>query len=253
MGLSQDLLGDITNDFDELKKLFSTLLQSVPENKCLVLVLDSIDQLKKDVQAYGMRWLPKTLPERVKVVLSVIDEGFSILNNLKRSGIPNSNLISVPLLQQQDCMAIFVTWLEHRSRRLTNEQMKDVITKCIGQEAHTPLYLKLVFDSISSAHSYDHITDVNRNINDCIRSIYEKLQQKHGKLLVERALGYLTLSKNGLSETEMEDLLSLDDDVRYSILVDIFWLLFMIVIIYGGIIPCFIYENGVGRKHKHLR
>ena len=51
-------------------------------------------------------------------------------------------------------------------------------------------------------------------VAECITSIFKKLEQKHGKILVQRALGYLSLSKNGLSETEMEDLLSLDDHVN---------------------------------------
>ena len=36
---------------------------------------------------------------------------------------------------------------------------------------------------------------------------------QHGKLLVSHALAYITASKSGLSESELEDLISLDDKV----------------------------------------
>ena len=37
---------------------------------------------------------------------------------------------------------------------------------------------------------------------------------QHGRLIVFHALAYVTASKSGLSESEMEDLISLDDRVR---------------------------------------
>ena len=35
----------------------------------------------------------------------------------------------------------------------------------------------------------------------------------HGRVLVQHALAYITAAKNGLTETELEDILSCDDDV----------------------------------------
>ena len=39
------------------------------------------------------------------------------------------------------------------------------------------------------------------------------MERRHGNILVSHALAYITASKNGLAETELEDLLSLDDEV----------------------------------------
>ena len=41
----------------------------------------------------------------------------------------------------------------------------------------------------------------------------DKKCRQHGRILVFHALAYITASKSGLSETELEDLLSLDDRV----------------------------------------
>ncbi len=39
------------------------------------------------------------------------------------------------------------------------------------------------------------------------------MENKHGWMLVSHALAYVTASKNGISEPEIEDLISLDDKV----------------------------------------
>ena len=46
----------------------------------------------------------------------------------------------------------------------------------------------------------------------CILS--SDLEQKYGQTLIKYALGYLTQGQNGLSETELEDVLSCNDEVR---------------------------------------
>ena len=43
--------------------------------------------------------------------------------------------------------------------------------------------------------------------------LIKRLEKQHGKLLVSHAFGYITASGDGLSEPELEDLISLDDQV----------------------------------------
>ncbi|KAJ8299190.1 hypothetical protein KUTeg_023250 [Tegillarca granosa] len=47
---------------------------------------------------------------------------------------------------------------------------------------------------------------------------YGKLETKHGEPLVRRALGYISACRNGASNCEMEDLLSLDESVMDNIM-----------------------------------
>ena len=48
---------------------------------------------------------------------------------------------------------------------------------------------------------------------DSIFLLFEKVETKHGWPLVSHALAYVTAAKSGVSETELEDLISLDDKV----------------------------------------
>ena len=51
------------------------------------------------------------------------------------------------------------------------------------------------------------------DITCILRKLFERVENKHGWMLVSHALAYLTASKNGISEPEIEDLISLDDRV----------------------------------------
>ncbi len=43
------------------------------------------------------------------------------------------------------------------------------------------------------------------------------LEKQHGKLVFQKCLTYLTLFKHGISDTELEDVLSIDDEVLSAI------------------------------------
>ena len=49
----------------------------------IVVLLDSIDQLMPAYNAYKMTWLPDTLPTNVKIIVSTIPEGYSVLEAMR--------------------------------------------------------------------------------------------------------------------------------------------------------------------------
>ena len=83
------------------------------------------------------------------------------------------------------------------------------------QKCPLPLYLKLAFDEALRWKSYTPESDIclEQNVREIIDDMFQRLERRHGKILVSHALAYITASKNGLTEPELEDLLSLDDEV----------------------------------------
>ena len=57
------------------------------------------------------------------------------------------------------------------------------------------------------------VTVLRNNVMDSVFQLFERVENKHGWLLVSHALSYITASKNGVSEPEIENLISLDDKV----------------------------------------
>ena len=61
--------------------------------------------------------------------------------------------------------------------------------------------------------SYFEIVTLSSTIPQIITTLLKRVENKHGKLLVSYSLSFITAAKGGLSEAELEDLLSLQDEV----------------------------------------
>jgi len=58
-----------------------------------------------------------------------------------------------------------------------------------------------------------HVTYLAPSVDACIKQLLERTEQQHGRMLVSHAFAYITASKEGLTESELEDVLSLDEQV----------------------------------------
>ncbi|XP_076802555.1 NACHT domain- and WD repeat-containing protein 1-like isoform X2 [Clavelina lepadiformis] len=201
--------------FIELLDQISNKVQNVDPNekRNLVIVLDSLDQLSPLEGAHKLNWLPKHLPPHVRILLSTLPgQEFGILDVLKRS-LPSSNFIEVQDLDKSTGQEILDTWLRNAKRSLTNEQHNFVMNAFLS--APQPLFLKLAFDEARRWNSYTDTTNLQMatSVRGAISLLFDRLEKKHGEVFVSRAIAYLVATKNGITESELDDLLSLDDVV----------------------------------------
>ena len=105
------------------------------------------------------------------------------------------------------------SWLKSSRRLLQIEQQKIVLEAF--EKCPLPLYLKLSFDEASRWKSYTSPNDIKLapTIKEIIHDLLDRTERLHGKALVSHALAYITASRNGLTEHELEDILYLDDVV----------------------------------------
>lgn len=206
---------EILDDFSRLVRFFHGLIANIPVNatKPFVLIFDSVDQLSASNNAHLMNWLQKKCQHFVKIIVSVLPDYYDILLNLRRILPMETSYIQVPLLTINMGSKILKTWLEGIGRTLTDEQFELVLssfTRC-----PQPLFLKLIFTEASRWSSFTNVCglDLGSTVPQAIRLLFERLERKHGKTLTSHALGYLTAARNGLTENELEDALSLDDEV----------------------------------------
>ena len=105
--------------------------------------------------------------------------------------------------------------MSRRNRTLTVKQAEFLIENSLKSES--PLYMKLILDHALKWHSFDDMNIFqqfnNKNQEEAILLLFSILEQKYGHQIVSYSLGYLTISTNGLSDTEMDDLLSCNDIV----------------------------------------
>ncbi|WAR01784.1 NWD1-like protein [Mya arenaria] len=205
---------DVSKDLRMLTDEFALSLFSPNNDRPLVILLDSLDQLDTSHNARQLQWLPMKLRPNVKVIVSTLPENqFEAYPILKSTIRADANLVKIPTLTSDDFEKIIDKWLKLKKRNLTPDQKNLLLHMC--KKCPSPLFLKLSFDKACMWTSFatKGTTALEPSIRKSIDTLFERLEVMHGKIFVSHALGYLTISRSGLTETELEDILSCDDEV----------------------------------------
>ena len=200
----------IPADYRELVEEFPKRLALAQANRPLVLVLDALDQLSDADHGRNLVWLPRELPDHVRFVVSTIPG--ECLSALKRKLAP-ANHVELEPMPIDEGGALLDLWLADAGRRLQPAQRAEVLEKF--SRVGLPLYLKLAFEESRRWRSFSPATSLGADVPGIIRNLFRRLSldANHGTMLVSRALAYLATAKNGLTEDELLDLLSSDEDV----------------------------------------
>ena len=110
-------------------------------------------------------------------------------------------------------MEILKLELDSSHRKLTASQESTVLKRV--SQCPSPLYLKLVLEQAVQWKSYFVVDEatLGLSVRQIINSLFESLERKHGRTLLQHTLAYISASKRGISESELEDVLSCDDKV----------------------------------------
>ena len=190
--------------------LFESL---VPSDVSLVIVLDSIDQLLSWDGAHTMKWLSKHLPPNIHFIVSMLPEEHGCLRTLQSGLLFQECYVKVDAMPVSTGIEILNSWLAKAGRVITPEQ-KEVVSEMFSA-CPQPLLLKLIFRQALQWKSYTPPETIilASSTTAALTQLFEQLEEQHGNILVQHALGYLTATRNGLTEAELEDVLSLDDQV----------------------------------------
>lgn len=203
----------IPSDYPGLVAYFKDILNVANPDRPLVILLDGLDQLCPDHRAYGLAWLPSLLPPNVYLVLSTLPCRHELLDTLAALYPDRNSFMNILSLGPQLSINLVKEWLHSAGRDLTSAQY-DVVENALSA-CNLPLYTTLVFQEVCRWFSYStpDQTVLEPTVTRIINTLFDRIERYHGHVFVSHALSYLTASKNGLSEGELEDLLSLDDVV----------------------------------------
>ena len=223
---------NIPSNFDNVTKILENILLRIPKDEQLVLLLDSIDQLQVNDLTDLSKWLPMNFDNlsNVKCIYSTISdieigmERQQIHIHQQFETIYRNHLLEIEVksFDEHTAEQVLHSWLKQDRRCLTSIQHEWLKPKLTRQHHIDPLFLSLLYDQTLTWHSYDQTLDKAflsiESPGDAIEYLYNQLGSKHGQLLFHRAMHYLQLA-GGLSELELEDILSLDDELLQSIFV----------------------------------
>ncbi len=193
----------------------------------LVLFLDALDQLSEADQGRSLAWLPAQLPEHVRLVVSTLPG--ECLTALKQRQLPAASYVEVTPMNPQEGEEVLTAWLCEAHRVLRPQQRDDVLAGF--RDCPYPLYLKLAFEEARRWKSFNPIRTedcavaseeqkssyprLSHDIPGILNDMFTRLEaeRNHGRVLVSCALGYLVASRHGLTEGELLDVLSADQEV----------------------------------------
>ena len=165
------------------------------------------------------------MPKNVKIIYSVLKDFKNIFENLKKEIKNEGNVLEILPLEKEQAKIILSSYMNATNRKLTNKQEISINNMINGIKDVTPLLIKLIFDIVSKWKSSYEISDEFldcKNSIDVIKYLFRTIEKDtfDNEILFKRCLFYLTLFEyRGISENELEDVLSIDDEVLTSIFV----------------------------------
>lgn len=199
----------LPSDFAALVEKFDSRLALATAETPLIVFLDALDQLSDADQARTLAWLPVELPPHVRLVVSSLPQ----LEEALTARLPKENRFALAPLSMDEGTRLLDGWLTSAGSTLQTAQ-KNVVLGGFSKNG-LPLYLKLAFETCRTWRSYDPPAPLGDSVPELIDALFERLSAPagHGALLVERSLAYIGSGKNGLTEDELVDVLSRDDEV----------------------------------------
>lgn len=214
----------IPTDYRELVQELPKRLALADAARPLVIFLDALDQLSDADHARNLIWLPGSLPDHVRVIVSTLPG--ECLSALERK-LARDSMVELEPMPVEEASELLDLWLTSAARTLQPDQRREVLEKfaqssLAEQPAETgdrrrgglPLYLKLAFEESRRWTATGRHKPLSTTVPGIIRDLFERLSDdaNHGAMMVSRSLAYLAAGKSGLSEDELLDVLTADDE-----------------------------------------
>ncbi len=178
----------------------------------ITLILDSVDEMT-DWHLLKESLFSLELPQQVTVVISSIGRE-SFLQRDYAAGSPEA--LTIPLIRQRVALDWLLEFLRKRGRCLSDVQLRD-IAGCLPWEV-SPLYLELLGIICLELKSYQTWTQQLPVTAEALAGdLFAQQAKAYYPTLFYHSLGYLSLLREGLSETELLQLQSADPKIRAEI------------------------------------
>lgn len=212
-------------NFDDKRETFEQFSYRIyDEILCLkddvTIFIDAVDQLSNNDQ---FLWLPNNLPHNVKIIISALsderyEEDSKYFEKLK------TKTKNIALIKPFEKPVSLLKSLLRKEYRTIQKHQEEYFLKQFEKSA-SPFYVFVAALEMKYWKSFDLVAGQdetkNRKLQNLADSqygiIYEFIENlstiyHHEKKLVQKVLGYIFASQDGLSESEILELLSIDED-----------------------------------------
>ena len=164
------------------------------------------------------------------MIVSCLPDEFDALNRrwihfygcdsqLNDASVPRVTIAPTDISSHIEELAQILRQLLLQEGRILSEEQWTVVLDRLGVEP-TPLYVNLALRVVkhwTSSMQSDTELQLAGGVRNVLEQIFVQLQRDYGTLLVCNALAFITYSKNGVSDVEMDDLLSLSKELLSTV------------------------------------
>ena len=206
----------IPSCYKDVKKLFYDLVSKGEFGGLVIIFIDAIDQLCGSDEAFRLDWLPAKIAANVKLIVSTLPNERNLLQTIQGKITVEEQYIHIGPLEPTKCQDTLLYWMQEHNKIISGPQWS--LVKQAFQQCAAPLFMHLVYREVSQWRSYDQPSPdcLPSCIMACIDLMFDRLEEKNGEVCLAHTLAYITASR-GISVLELEDLLSLDDEVLNSV------------------------------------
>ena len=229
LGRKFQIEGPGSLEYRDLVSEFRGRLAWATAERPAIVFIDALDQLSETDNARSLVWLPRQLPQHVRLVVSVLDDSTGApVGGRSNASRPvdvaaairrrsrEKDLLPIGDYPKEAADSLLQSWLEAGGRTLKPSQKALVLSAF--ERCPRPLFLKLAAEEAMRWRSDEQAPRMatadtpDAMLAAIVEQLFDRLSEpsNHGSLLVERSLGYLVAAKNGLTEDEMIGLLSTD-------------------------------------------
>lgn len=191
-------------DLEEIKRNLNSLLSKMQG----VLIIDGIDQLQNGTDM--LSWLPQELPEGMKLIISVKEDGYS------RPGIYAVSQFAIihriePFSSQEDKTSLINEYLKRYLKHLDRHHMEVI---CGARGSDNPLFLKIVLSTLRVFGAFKQLDMEISGFGEDPVSAFEAvlaglerdtcyITMLPGQSFVPMLFGLLAQARRGLTEGEL--------------------------------------------------
>jgi hypothetical protein len=185
------------------------ILSLATQTKPIILIIDGVDEFDASGVEYFLNIITQELPSFVKCVLSV--DSNSHLSKIFIQRLPSEHNIMLTPMPAIEAMSLLNGKLKHRRRNVRSDQFEEIIARF--RSKGLPMYLSLAIDEVCNWHSFDLVKQLPDNVAGLLNNAFDRLEMQIGSMWIEKAISYIALSRFGLSESELFEILSNDEEI----------------------------------------
>jgi WD40 repeat protein len=204
----------VPNDPQKLLQKWPEFLEKAGIQRRVILFLDALNQLDPLNSSHELGWLPYRMPPGVTLVVSALPG--SCLD-LLRHRLNGNAIIDVPILAVPERRVLIETNLGQRRKKLSEAQLKRLLDPATRPDAGLPLYLLVTLEELSLFGSYEaldgRIDSLPPTVAELFDQVMERLERDHGRDMTASICRWIAVSRSGMLESEILDLLAGPDQV----------------------------------------